>query len=34
MNYDNHTRILAKLNHLSPVEYRKKMVKQEFDGNS
>ena len=34
INYDNHTRILAKLNHLSPVEYRKKMVKQEFDGDS
>ena len=34
INYDNHTRILAKLNHLSQVEYRKKMVKQEFDGDS
>ncbi|WP_081715099.1 IS3 family transposase [Kurthia huakuii] len=34
MNYYNHTRILATLNHLSPVIYRKKMVKQEFDGDS
>ncbi|HIX42515.1 transposase [Kurthia populi] len=34
INYDNHTRILAKLNHLSPVQYRKKVAKQEFDGDS
>ena len=34
INYYNNTRILAKLNHLSPVEYRKKVAKQEFDGDS
>lgn len=34
INYYNNTRILAKLNHLSPVQYRKKMVQQEFDGDS
>lgn len=34
INYYNNTRILAKLNHLSPIQYRKKMVQQEFDGDS
>ncbi|WP_152528975.1 hypothetical protein [Kurthia huakuii] len=34
MNYYNHTRILATLNHLSSVAYRKKMVQREFDGDS